>query len=148
MNYTNLKHLSDEEIRYLITKYRQFIKNLTNEYKKRIRYKGKYDTDDLYEIRTRAENLLTIIGYTEDHIYKVEAISLIGKFCNEFEWLKKHSKFSNDLLATVIVGEILEHYRVNYDLQHLLGIYDISIEKYMDLGSKVEPWSEKHYWVN
>ena len=148
IDYKNLKHLTNDEIRYLINKYRQIIKNLTNEYKKRISYKNRYTDDDLYEIKEKTENLITIMGFTGNHFYKEEAYHMIDSFSNYYYASdNKHSKFSYELISTCIVNEILKHYNVKYDVDYLIGIFDLDIKQFIDLEIEISKWSSENYWM-
>lgn len=140
--------LTSQEINILIGIYRQRIRSLMKEYNLR---KGA-ETDDFrkeYLTSSQLEELtkdLLIRIDIKTPIYLEEAVGISRKFHNEYNWYKRHGRFSNELLSTCIVGIILNYYNVKYDTSLLLSMYDISRIQFFKLYQIVDLWCNEHYW--
>lgn len=145
-----IKHfnqLTKEEIRLLIMKYRQLIKALTDEYKKR-NFDGDYSyLDDIVELKQDAINLLNYLGFNNNTIYKEEVVRILNKFAKDEEWQKRHGRYSNSLLVSSIVSEVLTHYHVKYSVDDILDMKDISLEDYIKICRVIPKWCQENYWI-
>ena len=142
------EQLTSQEINILIGVYRQRIRSLMKEYNLR----KSAETDDFrkeYLTSSQLEELtkdLLIRIDIRTPIYLEESIGISRKFHAEYNWYKKHGGFSNELLSTCIVAEILNYYNVKYDTSILLSMYDVSRIQFFKLYPVIDAWCDKYYW--
>ena len=140
--------LKSQEINILIGVYRQRIRSLMKEYNLRKNaekdeFRKEYLTSSSLE--ELSKDLLIRIGF-KTPIYLEESVGISRKFHLEYDWYKNHGRYSNDLLATCIIAQILNYYDVNYNTSTLLSIYDISRVQLFKLYQIIDSWCQDEYW--
>ncbi len=141
--------LTSQEINILIGVYRQRIRSLMKEYNLRKsaekdEFRKEYLTSsDLEEL---SKDLLIRMDI-KIPIYIEEAVGIARKFHLEYDWYKNHGRYSNDLLATCIVAQILNFYDVKYNTSTLLSMYDSSRVQFFKLYQLLDEWCSKEYWM-
>ena len=86
------------------------------------------------------------MGFVSNQIYKDEANLISKKFVEYYDWSNRHGRYSNELLATCIISEIFDYYKVQYSIDDLLSIQDIELDQFMKLKNILNNWSKKYYW--
>ena len=163
------KHLSYQEIKILINKYSNLIllsDNLEDIkiYKYRLlNLKRKLDlrSDDNFLDYTKAldrnstnikilcKRFLNHLGFTQNSLYKSESEILCDKLCCYLQWWKDSPQgrgYSNELLATCIVKEILEHYNSKFNEEELYSFYGVSEKELLNLQIICHRWCIANYW--
>ena len=97
-------------------------------------------------VKILSKDIIYKLGYTQNTIFIYEAEVLVGKIYNYTNWNNPHGPYSNEELATCVVGEILNHYKSKYDINELIDILDINIDKFIRLSLKCHEWCERNYW--
>ena len=142
--------LTSQEINILIGVYRQRIRSLMKEFNLRKSaetddYRKEYLTSSQLEELTK--DLLIRIDI-KTPIYLEESVGISRIFHTEYDWYKRHGGFSNELLSTCIVAEILNYYGVEYNTSLLLSIYDISRVQFFKLYQIIDKRCNDNYWSN
>lgn len=142
------EELSAQELQILIGIYKRRIKILCKEYSKKI----SAETDDYrkeFLESSTVEELskdIMILMDIKTPIYLEECVGISRKFHHNYNWFKNHGNYSNELLSTVIVSVILNHYNVKYDTNHLIDLYSVDRVRFFRLYSIVNEWCDINYW--
>lgn len=99
-------------------------------------------------IKLISRNILNIIGYTKNTLYKKEAEIISEKLVDVFNWNKPHGTYSNEMLSLCIVDTILTHYGVEFELLKLLKLFELDEIYYLRLLESCKRWCDSHYWKN
>lgn len=161
-------NLSEQEIQILIDKYESLIENSNNHndkvkywYKlvtlkreldlshkdKRVNYTNIINNTST-QVKELTKRIFNNIGFTQNTFYKEESEHITDKLCIFLSWDSPHGPYSNELLATYIVIEILKHYDVNFDMDEVILFYDCGEDKVTKLYLKCHEWCRKKYWRN
>jgi hypothetical protein len=144
------EELSAQELQILIGIYKKRIKTLCHEYGKKVNaetddYRKEFLDSSTVEELTKDIMILMDI---KTPIYLEECIGISRKFHHDYDWYKNHGNYSNELLSTVIVAVILNHYNVKYDTNQLIDLYSVNRLRFFRLYSIVNDWCNDVYWKN
>jgi hypothetical protein len=107
-------------------------------------------------IKSYGSNILNILGFNYNSYFKQELYNMTEVFINNKHddtvyLLKKWSKginLNDELFATLIVKEILNHYRTEYSDSKLLEIYSIDDKELYKAYIDFHMWCSKKYWIS
>lgn len=145
------KNLSANDIKKLITLYKNRIKTLKSEYKrKQSAEKGRYSRKptSTTELEQDALTVLRGLGYCNE-LYSKDVILLTNKFYKNYNWSNRHGRFSNDLLKAVIVAEVLYYYDAKFSRKELFKFSNLKEDDgdaFYKLWDIVSQWSKNNYW--
>lgn len=163
----NLTGLTDSEIKILIDKHNVII-STTKDYQLKknskfiiitlkreldFRYQEKklgyttHKSRNTTNVKNLCRNMLDILGYSHNSLYKEECEILTERLCVVLRWEEPQGRsYSNEALSIVIVDEILKHYNSKYNEYKLLDLYQVPIDTFITLSTSCHKWCEKNYW--
>ena len=145
----DFKDLNDDELHFLIKRYSNFLRDLKRELKRRSSIR-EYDEISSYdssaEIKMLAINLLNHLGFTKNKCYRMEIASITNALYKNDEWKERHSHYSNEELATVVVLEVMNHYNVDVDKNDVVSFYGCDEKKVDKLYMRVHNFCVDRYW--
>jgi len=90
-------------------------------------------------------NIITYLGYTQNSIYKEEGEYICKKLIKTCAVTGAESE-DNELIASSIVMEILDHYNAKYEIKTILEYCDINEESLVKYALIMKNWCKKNYW--
>ena len=97
-------------------------------------------------IKMFAKNIIDILGFTQNKLYKKEVEFITDKLVRWLEWDKPHGPYSNEMLAACIVKAIFDYYNVVYDDADLVDIHSLDEGLFFNLYDICEEWLYIKYW--
>jgi len=141
--------LNEDEIRFLIRRYSNFLKELKRELKKRLSIVGREDIgewDASAEAKMLATDVLEKLGFTKNKHYRREVIDIIDKLYKDYGWNKIHSSYANEELAIAVVKEVLTHYNVNVMYDDVISMFGCDANRLDKLYMRVHAYCVDKYW--
>ena len=141
--------LNEDEIRFLIRRYSNFLKDLKRELKKRSLIAGDDDIkewDSSAEIKLLASEMLKKLGFTKNKLYRRDAIEIIDRLYKECDWAKTHSHYSKEELAMAVVMEVLNHHNVKAEYDDVVLMYECDKNQLEKLYLTVHKFCVDKYW--
>lgn len=141
--------LTEEEIRFLIRRYKLFLKELRRELKKRLSVKRDEDIDGWShstDVKLLAKDVLSKLGYSKHIYYRREALAIIDKLYDIGEWKDKHSHYSNEELAVAVVMEVLDHDNRKVDFSGVIDAFYCDKKRVETLFKDIKSFCEEYHW--
>jgi len=90
------------------------------------------------------KQILTFLGFVNNNLYTKELHNILSNIPNIH--LLKGRGYTEEIVAFGLVSEILDYYRVRYDESLIISEYDIDINRYLDLKTRLHHWCIVNYW--
>jgi len=153
---TKLKYINDiEEFKQLkseITLLEDAYRIIKRKYKRRISGENIYSLRPS-SIKSYGTNILNNLGFNNNTYYKSEVISMVDKLCDNNlqsivgSW-KGEFDITDELVATSIIKEILDRYKVKYEEETLLAIHDLDDISFYKWHLDFHIWCRNNYWIS
>ena len=141
-------YLTDREKSFLIIEYNKRVRELRREFKHKAtrREMGVSEDRGLGDVQLITLAMLSRLGFDSNSLYKEDVLNLSHNFYLSYDWSRRHGKVSNNLLASAIVVEVLDHYLVTYDFDKFLDDEYIDLEDFKSIYPLVNEWANYYYW--
>lgn len=133
--------LNADELRQLIKRHKIALKILQSMYGE---HRAEHETISDFDVAV--DIIISSLGY-EKHDILFEDSKLLGKaYLSDTNYKSSHGKRSIELIATAIVGEVLDYHCYNYDENELLSVFSIDKIDYIKEKANVREYANTVYW--
>ena len=138
---SDYEDLTADELRQLIKEHKIALKVLQSLYAQ-----CRSEREQVSDLDVCIDIILDNLGYNKHNILFLDAKNLGKMYIEDSKYKKRHGKRNTELIATAIVGEILDYYDYNYELNDLLDVFGIEKKQYFREKEKIEEYASTVYW--
>lgn len=138
---SDYKDLTADELKQLIKEHKLALKILQSLYGE-----CRAESEQVSDIEICIDILLDNLGYSKHNILFRDAKNLGQMYVEDSEYGKHHGRKNTELLATVIVAEVLDYHDYNYEIDDILNVFGVDKKQFFREKSHIEEYATTVYW--